>query len=1071
MPLKLYTSNRMEALASAFADVVSKRPPGSPFSKEVVVVQSRGMQRWLSMRLASRFGVWANGYFPFPNTFVSELFGILGLAKADASSFSRESMRWSLMRLLPLMADGSGFEPVRSYLVDDPDGLKRLQLAGKIADAFDQYTIFRPELLEAWERGGDDGAGEWQPSLWRELVAQAKGRHRGSLKSEFCERLSCLARPEGLPERISLFGISYLPPFHLDMLSAIARSTEVDIFLLSPTREYWGDIVSRKTLSGMPAAERKLRTEGNPLLASLGRSGRDFSEMVLDMPEVSEGDVDLYVDPGDDTLLHALQGDMLNLAGTGGDEGYKPFDPADRSVQVHSCHSALREVEVLHDNLLDLLETVPGLVPREIVVMTPDIETYAPYITTVFGSRGDGVPRLPFSIADRRLLNEGNVASSLLKLLGLYGSRCTAPAMFDLLSSPPVRRRFGLEERELEVVRNWIGNIRIRWGIDEEDRKKLLLPSYRENSWRAGLDRLLLGYSMPDEGVLVDGVLPYDGVEGDPAVTLGKFAVFVDAVESFLTAFDKPAKPEEWGERLAAMLDGFIKADDESERELGKVHEAVDAFVEAVAGSGLDEDLSAQVMISWFRSRLEEDERGLGFMTGGITFCAMLPMRSIPFRVVAMIGMNDGSFPRQQQPPGFDLITRFPRRGDRSVRGDDRYLFLESILSARDVLYLSYIGQSVKDNSEIPPSVLVSELLDAVRRRFVVSGPEDPTACLLVRHRLQGFNPEYFTPGSKLFSYASENFDALSGNRSGQPRPPFIVNPLAQPSDELKLVSLDRLARFFANPSAFFLEERLGMRSGPGVAPLEDREPFEASGLDAYLMRQELLETMLAGVAPQGLLPLFRSRGLLPPALHGERIFGSLVEEVAKFVEEVRKHDAGGGSLEKVDLDLDIDGFRLTGSVESRPPGIQLFYRCAAMKENDRIRAWIAHLALSVSPGGSGSPETLLVMRDRSLRYRAVGDAAGLLGELLDAYRQGLSVPLPFFPKASTAWSEKLGKSDGERLSAAMKAWADGYDNRPGEGSDPAYRRCFGDGLPFGEEFRSTADRLLRPMIEHGGKP
>ena len=1071
MSLKLYTSNRMEALASAFADLVGMRPLSSPFSKEIVVVQSRGMQRWISMRLASRFGVWANGHFPFPNTFVDELFATLGLEKADSSAFSRESMRWSLMRLLPALAGSPEFESVRSYLSEDPDGLKRFQLAGKIADAFDQYTIFRQDLLAAWEQGGNDGTEDWQPDLWRALVAETPGRHRGSLKADFSSRFPGDPRAGSLPERISLFGISSMPRFHLDVLSAVANVREVNLFLLSPTMEYWGDIVPRKSLVRMPAAEQVLRTEGNPLLASLGKSGRDFSEMVLDLPEIVDGDGAGYVDPGDDTLLHALQSDILMLSGTGEEGCVRLLDTADKSVQLHSCHSPLREVEVLHDNILKLLESVDGLTPRDIVVMTPDIESYAPYITAVFGAVGEGRPHLPYSIADRLLLHEGEVASSILKLLALFGSRRTAPAMFDLLSSPPVRRRFELDEDELDTIRGWIEKTRIRWGIDEGDRTRLHLPSYRENSWRAGLDRLLLGYAMPDEGVLVDGVLPFDGIEGDAAETLGKFAGFIDAVDAFLGTLERPAMPKAWGERFVEMLDRFIDPDETSCRELATLHAAIDSFGETVAGSGFDEELSSQVMISWFRSRLEQEARGLGFMTGGITFCAMLPMRSIPFRVLAMIGMNDGAFPRQDQLAGFDLISRFPRLGDRSARNDGRYLFLESILSARDVLYISFVGQSVRDNSEIPPSVLVTELMDAVRRGFEVPGARDASLHLVTRHRLQGFDRAYFTSGSLLFSYSTENFTALAGSGISRSRTPFLDKPLAPPSAERKVLSLDRLLRFYANPASFFLEERLGMRIGSVVTPLEDREPFTVGGLDAYLMRQELLEAMLAGGAPESLLPLFRSRSVLPPALHGERIFESLVEEVVGFVHEVRQHEALCGRRERIGLDLDIGGFRLTGFIEGDPSRGQLFYRCASMREIDRIRAWIAHLALHAVEGTPGSAETRLVMRDRSLRYAPVDDAAGLLGELLDRYWQGLSEPLPFFPKASTAWSEKRGKSDGDRLSAAMKAWRDSYDNRPGEGSDPAYRRCFGEEPPFGEAFRTIADSLLRPMIDHGGKP
>ncbi|NTW51625.1 MAG: exodeoxyribonuclease V subunit gamma [Chlorobiaceae bacterium] len=1064
--LEIYRSNRLEKLVSAFGNLVERHPLESPFDKEMVVVQSRGMQRWLSMRLASRFGIWANGHYPFPNALLQQLFDMVGLQQPDSESFSKEVMSWSIMRLLPGLTSRELFAPLRTYLQNDRDGLKLFQLAGKIADSFDQYTLFRPDLLAAWELGQENGTIDWQPELWRRLVAESQGRHRGSLKEEFCRKLMRDMSPSVLPERISLFGISYMPPFHIEMLSAVAMKSQVNLFLLSPTPEYWSDIESRRRLAGMSESQRKLSTEGNPLLASLGRSGREFSDMLSEVGDEAHLEHEHYSDPGLDSLLHTLQSDTFNLTGTGEDELHPLPALSDRSLQVHSCHSALREVEVLHDNLLDLLERLPALEPKDIVVMTPDIESYAPYISTVFGTSGDGVPYLPHTIADRKLLNEGAIASAVVKLLDLYGSRYTAPALFDLLSTPPVSRRFGFDDEEIDTVRRWIEETRIRWGMDEGARKKLNLPPYRENSWRAGLDRLLLGYAMPDEGRLYDGILPFD-VESD-AAPLGKLALFLDSLDELAAQFDRPNTLEEWRTLFFGMLARFVLADEDSERELAKINEEIDKLSGQAVKSSFDAELSAPVMIAWFRSRLEQADMGLGFMTGGITFCAMLPMRSIPFRVVAMIGMNDGSFPRQQHPPGFDLISSHPRKGDRSVRGDDRYLFLESILSARDVFYISYVGQSIKDNSDVPPSVLVSELLDAVQRGFDFPEGENALSRFVVRHRLQGFNPAYFSEGSALFSYSAENFRALAGRNSTEATPPFLAGPLEEPSDELKSVTIEDLARFYANPSAYFLERRLGMKPGSGVRPLEDREPFGTDGLDAYLIRQEMLETMLRGEDARMLLPLLRSRGMLPPAIHGEQVFRMLLEEVEDFAETVRALQITGATGE-LPIDLDLGGFRIFGKLEMLSQGDQLFYRCAKIKAIDRIRSWISHLVLNAS-GSGGTNETLLVMLDRTVRYRSVQDAPAQLAKLLGFYWQGLMEPLPFFPKSSAAWAEKAGKSDDIRIDAALKAWNEGYDGRDGEGADAAIRRCFGDEPPFDGRFRSIADDLLIPMFSHGGK-
>ena len=1065
MFLRLYTSNRLEKLTDVFAELLGRKPLSSAFDPEVILVQSRGMQRWISMQLAARFGVWGGAEYPFPNAFVQELFNRFDLCRPDSAKFSKAAMCWSVMRLLPGLLERESFTSLRSYLLNDRDGLKLFQLSGRIADTFDQYTLFRPDMLSAWEDGEEFGSLDWQPELWRALMAGSSGMHRGRMREEFCRRIVHEPLPPGFPTRISLFGISYLPPFHIGILDLLASRIEVNIFLLSPTQEYWSDIVDRRRLFRMSESERELSTEGNPLLASLGRNGRDFSDLLLEVVNFEAQD-EFYSDPGHATLLHALQSDMLKLSGTaeGGERQAAP-DTADRSVQVHSCHNPLREVEVLHDNLLDLLEHLPGLEPRDIVVMTPDIETYSPYIATVFGGARDGVPRLPHSIADRRMLDEGGIAPAMLKLMGVYGSRHTAPALFDLLASPPVSRRFRLDDEELGTIRRWVEQTRIRWGMDERSRKGLGLPPFRENSWRAGLERLLLGYAMPDEGILYEEILPFN-VEGD-AETLGKLADFVDSVEKLSVKFERTGSLEAWRELFVWMLDTFIEADEGSERELAQITSEIDRITELAGHSGFEGDVSATVMIAWLRSRLEEAQMGLGFMTGGITFCAMLPMRSIPFRVVAMIGMNDGAFPRQQRPPGFDMMSRMPRKGDRSVRGDDRYLFLESILSARDVLYLSYVGQSIRDNSELPPSVLVSELLDAVQRGFDFPENNDAISRLVVKHRLQGFNPAYFNEASGLFSYSADNFRALQGRNSVAMRP-FIEEPLAGAVDEDLSVTIDELVKFFSNPAALFLDRSLGLKPAAALRPLEEREPFGTDGLDAFLMRQALLETLLDGGNVQAQLPLFRSRGVLPPATHGELLFGKLLAETEEFARRLQVLQ-GGAVPGLHEVDLDIGGYRITGRLLNLLPSGQLMYRCAKMREKDRIRSWIYHLVFDACSAGC-SRETRLVMLDGSLLYHPVQDAATHLETLVSFYRQGLSEPLPFFPRASLAWASKADKTERERRDAALAAWRDGFDGREGEGADSAYRCCFGEEPPFDERFGTIADTLLQPMLEHRGK-
>ena len=450
-------------------------------------------------------------------------------------------------------------------------------------------------------------------------------------------------------------------------------------------------------------------------------------------------------------------------------------------------------------------------------------------------------------------------------------------------------------------------------------------------------------------------------------------------------------------------------------------------------------------------------------MTGGVTFCAMLPMRGIPFQVVALIGMSDGAFPRRSRPPGFDLIARNPRRGDRSLRDEDRYLFLEAILSARKYLYLSYIGQSIRDNSEMPPSVLVSEFLDAIERKFTPGDGRAPEERLVTRHRLQAFSRDYFKEGSPLFSYSTENREALIEKSLGSPAPPaFMTTPLTEPSAEWRDVTLIKLIRFFRNPAQFFLENRLGIRLEDAAKPLDEREPFEVEGLELYELKRELLEIALQGGNPGDFLPVARARGILPPARHGRTLFAETVGDIEAFAGVVRTTIGDTAPLPRLDFRLELDPFTLSGRLDGIWPERMIRYRCAKLKPKDQLQVWLEHLILNTLQPEGCPLESVLVMTDGSRVFRPVDDAVAILKTVLDLYWRGLSMPLRFFPVSSMEYAHKLEW----RLDRAIKAWEEGF-GRNGERDEPGFRLCFGEAHPFDGEFDRIARIVLEPLITH----
>ncbi len=1087
--VRVYTGNRMETLVDRLARVVGDPPPSCPLTPEVIVVQSRGMARWLSMELARRFGVWAGCAYPFPNAFLEGLFRLLIEDLPETSPFEPEALAFRVMGLLPDCLGLPAYRMPGRYLEGDAGGLKAWQLARRIADTFDQYLVFRPRMVLGWEAGqeGRDPDEAWQADLWRRVVAGCGGLHRARLMGRLAQTLESRLRPlPQLPERVSVFGISYLPPFYLHALEALSRRVPVHIFLMSPCREYWGDILSPREIRGVRSARAAGDGEngggdlplesGHPLLASMGGMGRDFFRLICgleaDMRDFSEA-------PAPGSLLASLQGDILDLRdrsaapqagppGTGLPEP-GPRAPGDDSFQVHACHSPLREIEVLHDHLLAMFDADPALAPRDIAVMTPDIEAYAPYIQAVFGAQAEGGPRVPFSLADRSVRRVSGAVEAFLSLLDFKESRLGAAEVMTLLEAPAVQARFGMEDRDLETALRWVRDTRIRWGADERSRQELGLPRYGDNSWKAGIDRLLLGWAMPGEGrAMFAGILPYDDVEGGDWEALEKFLGFLDALFEASRSLGGKRTLSGWQVFLTGLLESFFVSDASGEPALQVIRQALDDLGGYQGRAGFDAAVELEPVRAYLDERLARDPPGQGFLAGGVTFCALLPMRSIPFKVICLIGMNGDSFPRETRTVGFDLMARHPAPGDRSRRADDKYLFLEALVSARQRFYVSYVGRSIQDDSVIPPCVLVSELLDHLGEAYGLD-PRD----LVTEHRLQAFSPAYFSGRGRLFSYSEENLEAAAGlaRPAGNACAAFISRGLADPGDEWRRLDVEGLARFFRNPSRFLLRRRLGLGLESGLLVPEERESFALEGLERFLMAAEVVEAGLSGADTRECLALHRAAGRLPPGAVGEAAFEALREEAAELVGRVRDL-AAPERFETREVALEIAGFFIGGRLEGVTAAGVVHVHAGKATGARQLDTWIRHLVLGAA-GGAGRPprgSAYLVCRDRTWAFGFPADPQGVLAALLARYWQGLVRPLAFFPESSMAYAEQAlgrGKTRDAAMKSARARWGPGtWSGARCEGEDPYVDLCFGKGCdPLGGDFVELAEEIYGPLL------
>jgi len=1068
----IFTSNRMEALVERLAEVV-RAPLSSAMAPEVVIVQSRGMERWLSMELARLNGISGNVRFPFPNAFLETVFqSVSADDPTKPSAFDPDVLAFRIMGFIGEHSDHPDFAPLRHFLAGDSKGGKRYQLARRTADLFDQYLVFRPELIDRWESGQilNSTHHRWQALIWRELVRLTPGVHRICRRRLLAEAIRRGVHGlAALPLRVSLFGVSYLPRFHLDIFAELSGVIDVHVFCMNPCREYWADIVSERAvqkaqrrIGESESVESRLHLElGNRLLASLGTLGRNFLDILTDF---SGQQTDVFVEPGGQSLLGRIQSDILNLR----DPHPDPAPCADESIRIHACHSPMREVEVLQDQLLAMFEADPQLQPDDIVVMTPDIDAYAPFISAVFGAPANLRQHIPFAIADRRPDRESGCLRAFFLLFDLLDSRFGASDVLRLLEAPAVLKRFGLENAHRHRVEQWIRAARICWGEDEATQIALGLPAHPHNTWRAGIERLLLGYALPSrETEVFHGIRGHDAIEGSDARVIGPFLDFLEQVFAFSGRLRRARGLEEWRSDIRDMLSAFFPDDDETQPDLQRIRRMLDEMADTAAAAGFTTEVSAEVVRGFLSERLEGEGAGQGFMAGGVTFCAMLPMRSIPFKAVCLIGMNHDAYPRESRLLTFDLIGQAPRPGDRSRRDDDKYLFLESLLSARRWFYISYVGQSIQDNSPVPPSVVVSELIDVLQSGYGLAADAAGRG-LVTRHRLQAFSSDYFREGAGLFSYSAEDMQACAAAADAAAPQPFVTGPIPLTNEDASSWSrldLGQLAVFFGNPARFLVRNRLAVRLDPPEASAKDSEPFSLEGIERFDMGCRMLDQRLRGLQRRDVFPALRADGRLPHGAMGEVEFNRLwaeVEGFARRLEPLRQ----AGSPKMIDTRWDIAGFSLAARVNGVTDTGCLRYRFGKLRAKDYLELWLQHLALCLAAPGQGECESVYVCTDRTLRLRRVPDSRSILEELLGIYRQGLERPLCFFPKSSLEYARVLRTTSSSRraLGSARSIW-DGNGIQEGEGADPYYRRCFETDDPLGAEFEELSRRVFDPLL------
>ena len=1146
--------NRLEDLRRLTMEWLAQTPL-HPMDNDVLLVQSNGIAQWLKMSMAAypgddlhgdgwgiAFGleVMLPGRFQW-QAYRQVLEAVDGPGSVPTTSpFDKSRLRWRLLELLPERTADPVFRPLRHFLGNDPDRRKHFQLAERLADLYDQYQVYRPYWLEAWTRGDDsirDPRGtlhalpeeqRWQPRLWRELLQSMPEEQRVSHRAAVHRRFVDAARgltpddlPSGLPRRVVVFGVSALPQQIVHALSALSGAVQVMLCTVNPCRHYWGDVVEQRELlrteyrrqrrkPGMPVAveDSTLHLHAQPLLAAWGKQGRDYLHLLdeHDDPGTYEQRfrerhlrIDAFVPPPDDSLLGQLQSDIFELRPLGETRDTWPgVDPAaDDSVVFHVCHGVQRELEVLHDQLLEAFSSDPTLRPRDIIVMVPDINRFAAHIHAVFGRYPSQDRRhVPYQVSDRRLRRHEPVFAAVEQLLNLPRLRFRASEVLELLDVPAIRRRFGFQDGDPALVQRWVRGANIRWSLHAAQRASLGLPEHDElHSWRFGLLRMLMGYAAddaPDLQGIWEGVVPYGEVAGLQASVAGHVYRLVETLDHHRQALLETRAPMDWATHLQSLLDDFLLPDTPREEQLlGQLRDGLEAWLEECEEAGFDQPLPLAVVRDSWLERLDEPHLSQRFLGGAVTFATLMPMRAIPFRQVCLLGMSDADYPRRVTQMDFDLMA-LPGQyapGDRSRREDDRYLFLEALLSARERLYVSWSGRSPQDNSEHPPSVLVGQLRDHLACGWHLTGMQGEEAgaallqALTTEHPLQPFSAAYFTEpvnnnatcpqrfgASRLITHAAE-WEHLHREpaTTAADDPPL---PLWQPDAEL---ALRTLADFLRDPVEQFFRQRLQVRFRDERTEEHDEEPFDFDGLSTWQRIDALLQPLGRRLAtdpaldPAAMLEdameLHRRAGDYPPPPFGRLVADELSGDIhaalqryhgalRQFPEpvprqpQVELREAVPGTapdtgethpVELVVADL-IEDMRIAADGSS----CRVVLTSSRLHRNRDyhwpmiIREWPSHLAMQLlfpgtptrlfSPGG-----------DLALPGLPAGTARQHLTDLMACWLEGMQDPLPTNVHLGMEFLRLAG--DGDDVTAAIPDLRKAFDMRPER--HRALARCF----------------------------
>ncbi|MBN2670000.1 MAG: exodeoxyribonuclease V subunit gamma [Bacteroidales bacterium] len=1006
--LRVYLSNRIEQLSKRLAKNIAS--PSEWYIPDTFIMQTSGMEQWLSIELSKKNGIHSNYQVFKPNAFINQLYQIIGLKQSNV--FKTEHLKWLIYKILETTEFKSKFPYISSYYLNDD--IKKLQLSVQLSDLFDQYLLYRQEYLEAWNNNKKaeitvqedlpkstikyrqqqlDKHQNWQAFLWRAIKASIPSGEmdKAELKNEFLKHIDDSGFQKTVKEsfgRICLFGLSVITDYHIDIFYQLSKWTNVDLYFLNPAPEtYWYDTVNEKFAyylekrTGKSAEEHKIYI-GNEFLSGYANLAKDTFNILFKHDEFINAieDVEMLI-PEEETLLNSIQKQIFLDKKIASIELNEQLIN-DESLIIASSYTKTREVEALYHQILNFFEKDELLKPNDIIVQVSDIDAYTPIIKSIFGNAPYPIP---YTIADRSYKGNDTLVGSLQKLLKLQSENLVPEQILELIETEVIANQFKLNS--LETIRKLIKEANIHFDTKgkKDDETHLV-------SWQYGFEKIFLGYAMSaPNGLYINEeyIIPTDSIEGLEYDNVFRFKAFFDLLNQMLNERQHDRTLIEWKAYVEFILDQFFKLDDSLDIELKYIQKQLGDLDEMQ--QYYPKPVSYEVFVKSFNDALFSNPRAGNFINGNLIFCSMIPMRSIPFKIVAMLGLNNGVFPRKNQALAFDLLKIEHKRGDRNTKNNDKYLFLENMLSARQKLYLSYVGQSEKDNSEIPPSIIIDELLDNLQSAEKTG--VDIREKLIKKHPFHNYSRKYNLKGGALVRY---DIDVKTSEQN-------IIRETNTSQSNPISVDINELIRFFKDPIKYYYKTILKVKLDDDDEFLNDTELFDLNNLQTYQIKNLLLNS---NENNDSIVLKLKTKGELPLATKGILDFKTISSSIQDLIEQ-KKQLTTDIEAKKTIINLTLRNLRLTGIVSDIYNKNRFEIGLSKNNSKNWISLFINHLALSASGFNLKSlllnidPSTNLQISENIISNE---EAFKTLNRLAEFYIEGQKYPLLFSP----AQGEKL---------------------------------------------------------------